>query len=171
MNEPEPMTLLELEVEQDWVGADGWMLPWAHILAFDKASDVLFDDIGLDARFRERNAHSAFALEARLHIHRPAVAGQSLRFTGQVVDHDARFLHLLFVMRDGRSGENLAEKEMLYLFVDTATRRPSPMLEPVATRVGRLAAADAGLARPGRFARPVGLGDERPPATPTPQDA
>lgn len=161
MNAAAPVALPTQEVEAGWVGADGWMQPWAHILAFDRASDVIFDHIGLDAAFRDANDHSAFALEGRVRIHRPAVAGQRVRFTGQVVDHDARFLHLLFAMHDDATGMLLAEKEMLYLFVDTAERRPCPMREPIATRVRELAVGHAGLTRPRVFAHPIELATAR----------
>jgi carnitine 3-dehydrogenase / betainyl-CoA thioesterase len=79
--------------------------------------------------------------------------------TTQVLDADGKRLHVFHEMR--RDGDVVATAEQMLLHVDTEAGRTVEASGEVAARVQELARAHAGLPRPERAGRAIGV---RPPA-------
>jgi acyl-CoA thioesterase FadM len=74
-----------------------------------------------------------------------------------VLGCDARRLHVFHSLERAGDGALLATAEQLSLHVDTVARRASPAEAVVLARVQRLAQAHAGLPRPERAGRSIGI--------------
>ncbi|MBM3505553.1 MAG: hypothetical protein FJX65_17015 [Alphaproteobacteria bacterium] len=144
-------------VAADWIDYNGHMNVAYYSLAFDRAYDQLLERLGMDEGYRQRTGCSSFTLESHLCFLQEVRLGDSLRFTCWLLDHDAKRLHFFGEMTQIERGYVAATHEWVALHVDLTTRRSTAMHAPLAPAVAALALAHAGLPRPARAGRRIGL--------------
>lgn len=152
-----PFDEFRATVRPDWIDHNGHMNMGYYLVVFDLATDAFFAWIGLDAAHRRAHGVTTFCLEAHVTYHREVRAGDPLRFTTQLLAHDAKRLHYLHAMRHADAGYLAATNELMSLHVSEATRRGAPMAPEVLGRLARIQQAHDGLARPLQMGRTIGL--------------
>lgn len=113
-------------VEPAWIDYNGHMNVGYYVVAFDRATDALFDTIGIGESYRRQRNASVFVLEAHVTYESELMEGDPLAFATQVLDCDAKRLHLFHYMYHGVSGNLAATNELMLVHVDLASRRSSP---------------------------------------------
>src|SRR3546814_18422300 len=82
----------------EWIDYNGHMNVDYYLLAFDQATDLFFDHLGLGAAHRAATGGSTFAGDIQLTYRRELREGDPLRVTSQLLgfdEHSPRFfLHL-----------------------------------------------------------------------------
>jgi acyl-CoA thioester hydrolase len=155
---PAQPTVVHYEtVRPDWVDYNNHMNVAYYVLAFDHATDALFDLLGLDAVYRTRTGFSTFALECHVVYKREVTAGDRLRFEAQMLDFDGRFFHYISKMYHADANFLAASCEWLSCGVALATRRPAPLPADVAARFRAMFEAHRGLPRPPEAGRVMGI--------------
>ena len=142
----------------EWVDYNGHAHESRYLQVFGDATDSLLARLGVDGAYLD-GGHSFYTVETHLSHLREISAGEELEVSTQVLDADAKRVHVFHEMR--RDGEPVATAEQMLLHVDTVANRAAETEGQVARRVEELAAAHAGLPRPERAGRAVGV---RPPA-------
>jgi carnitine 3-dehydrogenase len=143
-------------VPADWVDYNGHVHESRYLQLFADASDALLAEIGVDAEYLAAGG-SYFTVETHLSHLRQLEAGDRVRVTTQVLDSDAKRLHVFHVLlRDGEE-EPVATAEQMLLHVDTASGRAAPAREPVRGRVAELTHRHGALPRPERAGRSIGV--------------
>ena len=158
MSEPEPIEILRATVRPAWIDYNGHMNAGYYSLAFEEAVEAFLTRIGIGADHVAAGGGSNFTLESHICYLREVVGGDPLRFTVQVLDHDAKRTHLFFRMHQARRDYLAATSEQVGVYVDLATRRATAMPAPARAALAEVARAQRGLARPDRAGRPMGLG-------------
>jgi len=143
-------------VRSEWIDYNGHMNVAYYVLVFDRASDAFLESVGLGPSYAGRSDASVFAVEAHITYDREVVEGTPLAVTTQVLDADAKRLHLFHAMRHAREDYLAATTEVMLLHVDMTARRASPWPEAVRARLDPVVAAHAALERPTRAGRAVG---------------
>jgi acyl-CoA thioester hydrolase len=153
----QPLIVHREAVLPEWIDYNGHMNVAYYVLAFDHATDAMFELLGLDAAYRDRTGFSTFALEAHIVYKREVAAGDPLRFEAQFLDFDGRFFH--YIAKMFHDGENYlaATCEWISCSVDLATRKPAPMQPEIAARFQALFDAQRGMARPPEAGRVIGI--------------
>jgi len=128
-----------------------------YVLAFDHATDAMFDMIGMDAAYRDRTGFSTFALEAHVVYKREVAAGDPLRFEAQMLDFDGRFFHYIAKMYHDRENWVAATCEWISCGVDMKTRKPAPLPAEIAAAFQALYDAHRGLPKPPEAGRVIGI--------------
>ncbi len=123
-----PLELYRCRVAPDWVDYNDHMTESAYLLAFGWASDALFRYIGIDEAYRASGS-SFYTVESHIKYHREASTGAPLRFSTQLLGHDAKRLHIYHSMFDADTDELLSTNEQMLVHVDMALGRSSPTLE------------------------------------------
>ncbi len=141
----------------EWIDYNGHMNVAFYQLAFDKAMDVLFDGFGLDAAYRKDTNQSTFALEAHMCFLREVKLDAPLRFAFQVLDADAKRLHIFGTMFHARENFAACTYETLSLHVDLAQRRASVMPPAIQARLADILTAHRNLPRPPQAGRVIGI--------------
>lgn len=150
-----PLVLHSTQVAPDWVDYNGHAHESRYLQVFGDASDALFAYLGIDAEYLAGGSY--FTVESHLSHLREALLGDRLSVTTQVLDFDARRLHVFHSLwRDG-DGTLLATAEQLFLHVDTVARRAAPAAPPVLARVQRIHEAHAALPSPERAGRAISI--------------
>ncbi len=152
-----PLALHTEAVRPEWIDYNGHMNVAYYVLAFDHATDALLDYLDLGASYRQRANKSVFVLETHVTYDREVHAGDPLRFTTQVLGHDAKRLHVFHHMYHATEGFLVATTELIMLHVDLATRCSAPMPDTVLAKAEALARAHAALPKPPQAGRVIGI--------------
>lgn len=139
----------------EWIDQNGHMNVAYYVLAFDHATDVFFDYIGLDDDYRRQTGGSTFAVESYVTYQREVIQGDPLRITTRLLAYDPKRLHFFHQMFHATEGYLAATSEWLNLHVDLNIRRVSPMPEPIQHRLAAIWGKHKTLAVPKEAGRSV----------------
>ncbi|WP_416898039.1 MAG: thioesterase family protein [Minwuia sp.] len=143
-----PMNILEAVVLPEWIDYNGHMNVGYYNVAFDKATDGLFDrlDMGLD--YVKRENKSFFTLQTNVHYIGEVLEGTKLRYTVQLLDFDPKRVHAYFEMFNADEGYLSATSEQMMVHVDLETRKSAAMPDDLLARVRALYDSHRDLPRP-----------------------
>jgi carnitine 3-dehydrogenase len=151
-----PLRLPVRLVPPDWVDYNGHVHESRYLQLFAAATDALLGALGVDAGYLG-DGGSYFTVETHLSHLRQLEAGDRVYVTTQVLGSDEKRLHVFHVLlRDGEA-DPLATAEQMLLHVDTGSGNAAPSGEPVRERVAELTRRHAGLPRPERAGRSIGV--------------
>lgn len=148
MSNSEPLHILDATVLTDWIDYNGHMNVGYYNVAFDRATDALFDRLGIGVDYVRSTNRSFFTLETHVHYVGEVLEGAPLRYDVQLLDHDAKRIHVFFRMFHATEGFLSATSEQMCLHVDMATRRSAEMPAEILANVDRLANDQNGLTWP-----------------------
>jgi len=144
-------------VRPEWIDHNQHMNVGYYLVVFDFATDEFMAWVGLDGAHRAARAITTFCLEAHVTYHREVRAGDPLRFTTQLLGHDAKRLHYIHAMYHAAEGWLAATNELMSLHVSHATRRAAPMAPEILARLAAIQRAHDALPRPPQAGRAIGL--------------
>ncbi len=154
----EPLVVREETVPKAWVDYNGHMRDGFYVVAFSEAIDALMDRIGLDAAYRERTGGTLYSGEVHVVYLREVAEGVRFAIDVQILDHDAKRLHLFLRMRDATGGDLLATEETMQLHVDqNAGPAVAPFPPEASAHIAALAKAQQSLARPEQAGRVIAI--------------
>jgi len=156
MNES-PLCLYTAQVQPEWLDVNDHMNVAYYALVFDQASERFMEHLGVDNDYiRERNA-SWVALESHTTFSRELLLGNPLRVTAQVLDSDAKRIHLFQTLYHAEDRFQAASNELMILHLDLERRRAVPFPLQVAERLEEIAASHQKLPLPPERGRSIGL--------------
>ena len=157
MSKADPVDLHRETVRSNWVDYNGHMNVAYYLLVFDHATDTFLDKIGLDKAHREATGNSVFVAEAHVTYENEVMDGDKLRITTQVLDADAKRMHIFHRMYANGSDEIAATNELMILGVDLTSRRVAPIDDLVAANLSTMQNAHAKLPHPPQAGRAIGI--------------
>jgi acyl-CoA thioester hydrolase len=166
--EPLPYDLPELDlvapldrhraiVKDEWVDWNGHMNMARYMEAFDYASGAFHTQIGMGRRYIDNKLGMTFVLEAHITYDRELRGGAPLRFTTQLLDHDAKRLHLFHTMYHAEEGFLASTCESMIMHIDNKTRKSAPFRRVVQERIAKMAEAHGKLPKPPKSGRLIGI--------------
>jgi acyl-CoA thioester hydrolase len=155
--EPTPLDKHRETVLPEWTDYNGHMNVAYYLLAFDHATDCLFDHLDLGLAYVKRTNHSLFTLEAHITYEQELNAGDPIRCTTQLIDCDAKRVHYFHAMYHAERGYLAATNEVLSIHVDLGARRSLPFSSGSVARIERMLAAHRTLPRPPQLGRVIGI--------------
>jgi acyl-CoA thioester hydrolase len=152
-----PLDLHREIVRPEWIDYNGHMNVAYYVLAFDRATDVWFEHLGLGDAYRARTGCSLFALELHVLYAAELKQGDPLRITTQLLGFDDKRLHFFHRMYHAETGTPSACLEIMGLNVEMAARKAKPFPADSLPRIEAVAAAHESLPRPPEAGRVIGL--------------
>ena len=143
-------------VRPEWIDYNGHMNVAYYVLAFDRATDVLFDGLGLGHAHRQATNQGFFVVEAHVTYGREVVEGDPLRFDCRVVEVGERKLRYFLEMFHAGKGYRAATIEFLGLNVDLVSRRSASFPPAVRQRLEAAVTRDRARGLPAEIGRAVG---------------
>ena len=128
----------ETVVKPEWIDHNGHMNLGYFVVAFDEATDDVYESWGIGLDYPDRSGCSVFTLGVNVDYRAELFEGDPIRIETLLVDHDHKRIHYFHRMYHGESGALVATNECLCMNVDLESRRSSPFPDDVA---GRLDAA------------------------------
>ncbi len=152
-----PLPRSEGFVLPEWIDYNGHMMDGYYSVAFTGATDRFLEALGFGPAYRERTGCTIYTVEGHINYLREVAAGAPLTFVTQLLDHDEKRIHLFHSMTHGETGELLATTELMFVHLDQATGRVTPIPPDLQERIAEVAAVHALLPRPGTAGRNIGI--------------
>ena len=156
-----PLTLYTDTVQPEWIDYNRHMMDGYYAVAFSHATDAFLDHIGLDATYRERTGCSTYTAEGHILFLHELKAEASLRFTTQLLGHDAKRIHLFHAMYHATEGFLAATCEWMMIHVDTTQGRGAAMPAEVLAQLAAIWGSHATLPLPPQAGRIISLQSKR----------
>lgn len=121
-----------ITVLPEWVDYNGHMNLAFYVLAFDKATDHFYDNLGIGLDYRAQKNSSMFTLGINVDYLREVFEGDKLLITTQMLDCDDKRMGYIHHMYEGGDSDPVAINECFAVHVDMDSRKSAPF--PVATR-------------------------------------
>ena len=144
-------------VRPEWTDYNRHMNVAYYFVIFDNATDLFYDNLGLDRAYRERSNCSTFTLEGHITYDRELLEGDPVRVVSRLLDFDAKRLHYFHEMYHAEQGYLAATNELLGIHIDMAVRRSAPMPESMLERLAAVKQAHATLPVPPQVGRRIGI--------------
>jgi len=133
-----PMDILTAKVLPEWIDYNGHMNVGYYNVAFDKATDGLFDYLDMGIDYVQRENKSFFTLQTNVHYIGEVHEGANLRYTVQLIGFDRKRIHAYFEMFNVDEGFLSATSEQMCAHVDLGARRTAEMPDDLFARVEAL---------------------------------
>ena len=152
-----PLDIHRSTVRPEWVDWNGHMNVAFYVTAFDQASGAFMRNMGLGRRYVDGKLGMTFVLEAHITYDREMKQAAPMRFTTQLLERDAKKIHLYHEMFHATEGYLAATNEAIVMNIDYATRRSAPWPMQAGERLEMLWQAHKSLPRPAKAGRVMGL--------------
>jgi len=147
----------QLTVLPEWIDDNGHMNVAYYVLAFDQATDSLYEQIGLSWDYLDAQNHSLFTLSMNVDYLQEVFEGAPLRITTQLLDCDDKRLHYFHHMYHTDDGFLSATNECLSMHVSMETRRSALFGDETRSRLAEVMADHKKMAWPKGAGRTIGL--------------
>lgn len=157
MKFPAPFTGRIQRVEEQWIDYNGHFNMAYYNVIFDRCGDEAFSLVGLGPDYVRRTNCSFFTLEAHITYLRELHAGDDVRVTVQLLDHDAKRVHYVQEMFHAGEGWLSCVTENMVMHVDMAAKRSSPFPADVLEKIEAMYEAHKSLAVPPQVGHRIGI--------------
>jgi acyl-CoA thioesterase FadM len=140
-------------VPAEWIDYNGHMMDAYYFLAFTEATEAFLDRLGLGAAYQAQTGSGVYTAESHLCFLSGVSQGAALRYQTQLLDYDAKRLHVFHRMTS--AGRLAATCELMFLHVTGG--RVTAMPPDAARAVATLASRQTALPRPDQAGRRVGI--------------
>jgi acyl-CoA thioesterase FadM len=144
-------------VPAEWIDYNGHMMDGYYCVAFAEATEAFLDHVGFGPAYREETGSSIYTVESHLRYFKSVRVGERLRYSTQLLGADAKRMHVFHRMTEAGSGDEVATNELMFLHVDIATERVTPMPAGRRSAVAALASEHAPLPVPAGAGRRIAM--------------
>jgi acyl-CoA thioester hydrolase len=152
-----PFVSSVMKVEQSWIDYNGHLNMAYYNVLFDRCVDEAYELLGIGADYLSRQGHSTFTAEAHVRYLRELHAGDPVRVTFQMLDHDFKRIHYFQQLFHATDGWMSATSENMTLHVDMAAKKVASFPEAVRRTLCRMKTAHARLPRPEAAGRSIAM--------------
>ena len=152
-----PLAIYTDSVRPEWIDYNGHMNVAYYVLAFDYATDALFDHIGLGEAYKNKYNFSTFTLEGHITYDREVLEGDPLAFKTYLLDCDEKRIHYFHEMYHATEGYLAATNELITMHIDMNKRRSAPFAPEMMERLQAMMQAHKHLPRPEKVGRTIGI--------------
>ena len=144
-------------VPAEWIDYNGHMMDGYYCVAFAEATEAFLEHVGFGAAYREETGSSIYTVESHLCYFKSVRVGERLQYSTQLLGADAKRMHVFHRMTEAGSGDEVATNELMFLHVDIATERVTPMPADRRSALTALAAEHAPLPAPRSAGRRIAM--------------
>jgi len=143
-------------VDQGWTDYNGHMTEFRYLEVFSMATDRLLVWIGGGPAYVETGS-SWYTIETHIKHIDEVAAGKPMRVETQLIQHDAKRIHLFHKLYGAEKGNLLATGEHMLMHVDMKAGRSSPMPDAMKGLCDTIAERQSALPRPEEIGASIGL--------------
>jgi acyl-CoA thioester hydrolase len=146
-----------MRVEPGWIDYNGHLNMAYYNVLFDRAVDEAFELLGCGLAYVAEQRHSCYTAEVHVRYLRELHAGDPVRVTFQLLDHDSKRMHYFEQLFHAEEGWVSATSENMSLHVDMEARRTAPFPEDIQKALARMKASHGQLPRPEAAGRRIAM--------------
>lgn len=148
------------EIPPEWIDYNGHMNMAFYSMLFDRASDILAEEIGLGPGYARARSQTTYTAEVHIRYLRELHLGQKVRVHTWFLNHDEKRFHLWQEIHH-EDGWIAATAETLALHIDMAGPRVTAFPADIAAQVEAFAARHGRAERPEGASRQIGIARAR----------
>jgi acyl-CoA thioester hydrolase len=152
---PTPFVSSVMRIEPQWIDYNGHLNVAYYNVLFDRAVDEVYELVGLGPAYLEQHKHSTMVVEAHVRYLREIKLEDPVRVTVQLLDYDAKRIHLFEELRHATENWLSATSESMTLGVDMTAKKVAPFHDSVLRGLARMKEAHAVLPRPAAAGRGI----------------
>lgn len=145
---PGPFVSSMMRLEPQWIDYNGHLNMAYYNVLFDRAVDEFYELVGLGPAYLERTRHSTMVVEAHVRYLRELKLEDPVRVTVQLLDYDAKRMHLFEELRHATENWISATSENMTLSVDMTAKKVAPFDDSVLRLLEPMKIAHAALPVP-----------------------
>ena len=150
------LRLMETHVRPEWVDYNGHMTDSRYLQVFGDATDALWRSVGVDDSYRA-SGRALYTVESHVTHSAEAKPLEPLYVLTRVLSVDDKRAHVFNALHRTRDDALVATGEQMYLHVDTRAGKAASMDPSVREKLGKIQAAQSGLAPPAQAGRHIGM--------------
>jgi len=154
---PAPFVSSVMRIEPQWIDYNGHLNVAYYNVLFDRAVDEVYEPLGLGPDYLKQHKHSTMVAETHVRYLREVHEGDPLRVTVQLLDYDAKRIHLFEQLVHATENWVSATSESMTLHVDMTAKKVAPFPDSVLRALERMKAAHAQLPWPEAAGRKVAI--------------
>src|SRR5664280_2485941 len=108
---PAPFVSSIMRIEPQWIDYNGHLNMAYYNVLFDRAVDEAYELIGIGLDYLKVHGHSTFTAEAHVRYLRELHEDDPVRVTFQLLDYDAKRIHLFEELKNATEGRVSAPSE------------------------------------------------------------
>ncbi len=144
------------KVEDGWIDYNGHFNMAYYGVLFDRTCDEAFELVGLGPDYLKSGA-SFFTLETHTTYLRELHAGDEVKITVQMLDHDAKRMHYVQEMSHASEGWLSATMEAICMHVDLGAKKSSPFPDWMLKNIADMQEAHKGCPLPPQVGHKIGI--------------
>jgi len=153
-----PLFVHTKTVLPEWLDHNGHMNDSFYTYVAGYGFDGMMATCGLTNDYRAATHCTTYSLETHVCYLNEAKLGEPIDVFVQVLDADAKRIHVFVTMKHGTSGNDLAVCEAMYAHVDQdAGPKTAPMPDDMQTKLFAIRDAHATLPKPEQAGRTIGI--------------
>ena len=142
-----PFVSSVMRIEPQWIDYNGHLNVAYYNVLFDRAVDEVSEPLGLGPDYLKQHGHSTMVAEMHVRYLREVREADPLRVTVQLLDFDAKRIHLFEQLLHATENWVSATCETMTLHVDMTAKKVTPFHDSVMRKLERMKAAHAELPR------------------------
>jgi acyl-CoA thioester hydrolase len=158
---PAPFVSSIMRLEPQWIDYNGHLNVAYYNVLFDRAVDEVYELLGLGPTYLERTKHSTMVVEAHVRYLRELKLDDPVRVTVQLLDYDAKRIHMFEELRHATGNWVSATSENMTLSVDMTAKKVAPFSSSVQKALAVMKTAHAVLPVPDGAGRSIKMPAKR----------
>lgn len=146
-----------IRIRPEWIDHNGHLNVAYFVLAFDMATDAVYEEWGIGLAYQEQSGCSVYTLGMNVDYLKELFADEEVRVKTQLLGLDRKKIHYVHSMLHAGTGELAAVNECLAINVRLASKRSAPFPSPVQRRLEELYEQHETLDKPARCGRSLGI--------------
>ena len=146
-----------IRIRPEWIDHNGHLNVAYFVLAFDIATDAVYEDWGIGLEYQEQSGCSVYTLGMNVDYLKELFVDEEVRVATQLVGLDHRKIHYFHSMVHAGTEEVVATNECLAINVTLKSKRSAPFSGPVQQKLAKVFEQHRKMKRPARLGRRLAI--------------
>jgi acyl-CoA thioester hydrolase len=120
-----------IRIKPEWIDHNGHLNVAYFVLAFDFATDAVYEEWKIGFTYQEQSGCSVFTLGMNVDYHKELFVDEEVEIRTQLLDWDHKRIHYFHTMHHSESGELAATNECLGMNIDLGRKKSASFPEQV----------------------------------------
>jgi acyl-CoA thioester hydrolase len=149
-----------VRIKPEWIDHNGHLNVAYFVLAFDFATDAIYEEWGIGSAYQEQSGCSVFTLGMNVDYLKELFSGDEIEIRTQLLDWDYNKIHYFHSMWHTSIGKMAASNECLAMNIRLKDKKRARFPIKVQQRLAEIYSQHTKIKKPKRYGRRIGINDQ-----------